>query len=276
MDLSRYTSLGISREGPTVVLRFDHGKANEMGCAQLDELEQLAADLASGDMAALISTSSRRSRRGTPIFVAGANVTERGDWSDAQVKTHVRRQRRVLAGLRAAPVFHIAVVGGVALGWGTEYLLTADYRIAAPGAVFGLPETGLGILPGAGGTSELWAQVGVAQALRLGMTGERIDPEEAMRIGLVQELASGLDAGMERAHALAARVARCSPTAVAAFKAGVLAAAGAPPIARSETEARAYEHCVESGEAAIGRAHFKEILGGQRAPWGTKKLWEVR
>ena len=110
--------------------------------------------------------------------------------------------------------------------------------------------------------------VGVSQALRLGMTGERISPAEAVRIGLLQESVQSLDEGVQRAHELAARVARNSPTAVAAFKAAVLASVGQPGIARSELEARAYEHCVDSGEAAIGRASFKQILAGEGADWG--------
>src|SRR5690606_32519387 len=121
---------------------------------------------------------------------------ERQGWPEDEVKAHVRRQRKILASLREAPVLHIAVVNGVALGWGTEFLLTADYRIACDEASFGLPETGLGIIPGAGGTSELWAHVGVPHALRLGMTGERIDAAEALRIGLVQERATDVDVGL--------------------------------------------------------------------------------
>jgi enoyl-CoA hydratase/carnithine racemase len=174
----------------------------------------------------------------------------------------------VLAGLRRLPIFHVTVVQGVALGWGTEFLLTADYRITTPAAKYGLPETGLGILPGAGGTAELWTLIGLPQALRLGMTGERIDAAEALRIGLVQEEAVDVDAGLDRARALAAMVAKKSPTAIAAFKAAAIDAVGRAPDARQALEARAYEHCLDSGEAAIGRAHFKEIIGGGTAPWG--------
>lgn len=255
-------------DGPVAVLELDHGKANEMGSPQLAAFERLVDALPAQGVRALITFSKRRSRRGTPIFVAGANVTERTGWSDDAVAAHVRRQRAVLARLRQLPLFHIAVVNGVALGWGTEYLITCDYRIAASEAVFGLPETGLGILPGAGGTSELWSLIGVPQALRLGMTGERIDATEAHRIGLVQELADDVDAGLARAHALAARVARNSPTGVAAFKRGVLASVGQAADARREIEAQAYERCLFSGEAAIGRANFKAIREGAEVPWG--------
>ena len=263
--------VSIEQDGRCVLLEFDHGKANEMGSPQLRELELLVSRLSADPHAvALVSCSRRRSRKGTPIFVAGANVTERSGWDDHAVKQHVRWQRRILGALRQAPVFHVAVVDGVALGWGTEFLLTADYRLAGPGAAFGLPETGLGILPGAGGTSDLWAHVGVAQALRLGMTGERIGGAEALRIGLVQEQCESLDAGLARARALAERVGRCSPTAVAAFKAAVLDSVGRPPAERVHAEAVAYERCVDSGDAAVGRQSFAAIRAGERPPWAAR------
>jgi enoyl-CoA hydratase/carnithine racemase len=261
-------------EGRLVLLELDHGKANEMGSEQLVEFERLCEHLEHERAVALITWSRRRTSSGTPIFVAGANVTERAGWPVERVKEHVRWQRAVLARLRAAPVFHVAVVGGVALGWGTEYLLTADYRIAAEGAVFGLPETGLGIVPGAGGTSELWAQVGVSNALRLGMTGERIQPETALRIGLVQERVATLDDGLARARSLAALVARRSPTAVAAFKRGVLASVGHGATTRSGLEEAAYEWCVDTGEAAVGRASFAGIQAGETPPWGPRRTKE--
>jgi enoyl-CoA hydratase/carnithine racemase len=267
-----YEHLKIQREqdGRVVVVELDHGKANEMGRAQLAELESLANELEEGAAVAMITFSRRTTSKGTPIFVAGANVTERAGWKKDRVKAHVRWQREVLRRLKGAPVFHVVVVNGVALGWGTEYLLTGDFRIACEGATFGLPETGLGIVPGAGGTSELWAHVGVAQALRLGMTGERISADEALRIGLVQERVATVEQGLERARALAALVARRSPTAIAAFKRGVLASVGRGPSRRVAIEDDAYTLCVDSGEAAIGREHFDDVRSGGTPPWGPR------
>jgi enoyl-CoA hydratase/carnithine racemase len=275
MDAFVHLKVTVEDEGRLVVLELDHGKANEMGSEQLVEFEQLAGVLErDGGPVALLTWSRRRTSRGTPIFVAGANVTERAGWSDDEVKKHVRWQRAVLRRIRQAPVFHVAVVEGVALGWGTEYLLTADYRIAAEGAVFGLPETGLGIVPGAGGTSELWAHVGVAETLRLGMTGERIGADEAVRIGLVQQKVATLDEGLVRARALAALVAKRSPTAVAAFKRAVLASVGAVPGQRAGLEEAAYEWAVDTGEAAVGRAAFEQIQAGGTPPWGPRRSKE--
>jgi len=247
-------------------LRIDHGKANEMGRQQIGEWERLCDWLDAAPVGALVSYSDRVSPKGAPIFIAGANVTERGDWSTAEVKAHVHRQRAV---------FHVGVIHGVALGWGTEYTLACDWRIATPGAKFALPETGLGILPGAGGASELAAVIGPNHALRLGITGESVGAEEALRIGLVDELAANLAGGLDRARSMAARVSLRSPTAVAAYKAAVLAALGQPADARRDIEARAYEHCVDSGEAAVGRANFATITAGTaRAPWGNYTPWK--
>ncbi len=276
MDASGFEYLKVSTEsdGRLVVVEFDHGKANEMGRAQLAELERLTRHLSASETAvALVTFSRRRTSRGTPIFVAGANVAERAEWRPDMVREHVRWQRRVLAALRRAPVFHVAVVDGVALGWGTEYLLACDWRIAGDSAEFGLPETGLGIIPGAGGTSELWSQIGVPETLRLGMTGERLGPDDALRIGLVQERVADVDAGLARARSLAELVGRRSPTAVATFKAAVLGSVGQSTADREETEARAYEHCVDSGEASIGRSNFESIRQGGRVTWGPRYVW---
>ncbi len=150
MEAPALQSLKLTVTDRTASLEFDHGKANEMGSRELDDLEVLCAWLESGAASALISFSRRRSGKGPPIFISGANVTERAGWPEDRIKEHVRRQRAVLARLRHAPVFHVAVINGIALGWGTEFLICCDYRIACEEAKMGLPETGLGILPGGG------------------------------------------------------------------------------------------------------------------------------
>ena len=256
---------------PVLTVTMDHGRVNEMGSTELRDWSQITAALESGSIRALVTHSTKVTRSGKPIFIAGANVTERVGWTVEQVKAHVRWQRETLAELRRAPAFHVTVVDGLALGWGTEFMITADYRIATPNARFALPETGIGILPGAGGTSELSRIVGPNQALRLGMTGEQIDAAEALRIGLVDELATDATAAMERARALAELAAKRSPTAGGAFKQGVLASLSMAEGERAELEAKAYELCVDSGDAAIGRENFKAITAGEAVQWGPKR-----
>jgi enoyl-CoA hydratase/carnithine racemase len=118
-------------------------------------------------------------------------------------------------------------------------------------------------------------QIGIAHALRLGMTGERIQVKEALAIGLVQETAEDQTAALQRAHSLAKMAAQNSPTAVAAFKAGLLQSLGAQAEIRGETEAKAYEHCVDSGQAKIGRENFDLIRRGDVPAWGPRLDWMV-
>lgn len=274
MDVSTIDELHPSydAERKLLVLTFEHGKANEMGSVQLDALERLC-ELVENDenIMCLCSTSRRKSGSGKPIFIAGANVTERVGWDDARVLAHVVRQRALLRRVRRLPVFHVVLVSGIALGWGTEYVLTGDYAIATSAASFGLPETGLGIIPGARGSGELADIVGVPQALRLGCTGEVVDAAEARRIGLVQEIVDDVDAGLARVHVLAELLRRRSPSAVAAYKEAVIDARGESESDRLAIERRAYEAMVEHGEAAIGRASFQAIVAGQSPQWGPRR-----
>jgi enoyl-CoA hydratase/carnithine racemase len=254
-----------------LVLELNHGKANEMGSAELSAFARVCDLVESADSVRCLCTMSRRvSAKGKPVFIAGANVTEREGWDAERVKAHVAFQRQLMTRLRSLPVFNIVVSNGVTLGWGVEYLLTGDYCIATREASFALPETGLGIIPGARGSAELAELIGPAQALRLGMTGETIDATKAHSMGLVQELVTNMQAAMARVSELAAMAAQRSPTANATFKQALLAARGRPEPERLELEHRAYEHTVSTGEAAIGRAHFADVRQGKTPPWGPR------
>lgn len=252
-------------------LSLNHGKANEMGSEQLSQLEALAAFLEGNDQVRCLATTSERlSKKGKAIFIAGANVTERSDWTPSQVQAHVQRQRALMGRLSELPLFTIAITHGATLGWGAEYLLAMDYALATPTARIALPETGLGIIPGAGGTAHLAQRVGPAQAMRLGCTGEALSGDQAQRIGLVAEVVESLDTGIERIEAMARALARRSPTAVAAFKAAVLAGLGENSATRLKLESQAYQHCLDSGQAALGRAAFAKILAGESPDWGPR------
>ena len=100
----------------------------------------------------------------------------------------------------------IAAVSGYALGGGCELALACDYRIAGPRAVFGQPEILLGIIPGGGGTQRLARLVGPSRAKELCLTGRQVKADEALRIGLADEVVD--DEPMARALELAAEVAR--------------------------------------------------------------------
>lgn len=119
----------------------------------------------------------------------------------------------------AKPV--IAAISGDALSAGLEMALACDVRVAAAEARFGLPETGFGLIPMGGGTQRLARAVGRAKALELVLTGEIIDAEEALRIGLVSRVVPR-DALSAEATTLAERIASRGPIAVRYAKEAVL------------------------------------------------------
>ena len=110
--------------------------------------------------------------------------------------------------LAGVPQPTVAAIGGEAHSAGLELALACDIRVAARDATFAMPETGSGLVPRGGGTQRLPRAVGRAQALRLLLTGETIDAAEALRIGLVSEVApsgEALDAARSVAEAIALR-----------------------------------------------------------------------
>lgn len=112
----------------------------------------------------------------------------------------------------------IAVIHGVCFGGGFEIALACDIRIASSDAIFSLPETGLGIIPGGGGTQRLARSVGMGRALDLILTGERIGAEEALRIGAITRVAAGIDDLKTQALELAQRIAAKPPLSSAFAK----------------------------------------------------------
>jgi enoyl-CoA hydratase/carnithine racemase len=150
---------------------------------------------------------------GSKAFSAGADVS--GDLS-ASVETAAMINRALLKTVPyAKPI--VAAVNGVCLGGGIELLLAADIRLAASHARFGLPEVKWSIYPFGGAAAKLGQQIGHVHAMRLLLTAEIIDAEEAARIGLVNEVVPP-DAVLPRSLEVAERIAANSPRAVQAVK----------------------------------------------------------
>ncbi|XP_014630784.1 crotonase/enoyl-coenzyme A hydratase superfamily isoform X1 [Glycine max] len=119
------------------------------------------------------------------VFCAGADLKERRTMSQSETKIFVNYLRSTFSSLEAVNVPTIAVIEGVALGGGLEMALACDIRICGENALMGLPETGLAIIPGAGGTQRLPRLVGKAIAKDIIFTGRKIDGKEALSLGLV-------------------------------------------------------------------------------------------
>ncbi|KAK4428460.1 putative enoyl-CoA hydratase 2, mitochondrial [Sesamum alatum] len=133
------------------------------------------------------------------VFCAGADLKERKTMSPSEVQNFVHSLRSTFSYLEALYIPTIAVIEGAALGGGLEMALSCDLRICGEDAVLGLPETGLAIIPGAGGTQRLPRLVGKSKAKELIFTGRKIGGRDAMSMGLVNYCVA---AGEARAKAL--------------------------------------------------------------------------
>ncbi|ELY89472.1 enoyl-CoA hydratase/isomerase [Natrialba hulunbeirensis JCM 10989] len=149
---------------------------------------------------------------GSGAFVAGADVTEFKDRSLVEQREASERPR-VYETVDDASIPVIARINGHALGGGCELAQACDVRIASEGSKLGQPEINLGLIPGGGGTQRLARLVGEGQAMRLILSGELIDAQEAHEIGLVDEVydADDLDEGV---YDLAESMAAKSPIAL--------------------------------------------------------------
>lgn len=151
----------------------------------------------------------------------------------------------------------IAAINGYALGGGLELALLADVRICSTNAQFGLPEVRVGSIPGAGGTQRLVRAVGQSDAMWMLMTGERIDAEEALRIGLVSKVVE-LPALLDTALRIASSMAANAPLAMIAVKRLATAGSELPLAAGLELERQAFGLLRDTEDRLEGRRAFAE------------------
>lgn len=147
---------------------------------------------------------------GDKAFCAGADLKERKNMNEQQVRETVRLIGSTVNRVEALPQPVIAVLNGVAFGGGLELALACDLRIASSEAKMGLTEVSLGIIPGAGGTQRLPRLIGLGKAKELIYTARRITASEALEINLINEVVEKEDL-LKRATELAREIAKNAP-----------------------------------------------------------------
>jgi enoyl-CoA hydratase len=194
-------------------------KLNALNNQVLDEMDEALDQLSENEsVKGIIVTGA-----GEKAFVAGADIKE---LSSLDRKTGIEQSKRgqgLFNRLETSDKPVIAVVNGYALGGGTELALACHIRIGTPSAVFGLPEVGLGLIPGYGGTQRLTQLVGKARSMELILTGRHIKADEALSIGLINSLSEN---AMEDAQALLGKMLKNGPVALAKAIAAVNALYG--------------------------------------------------
>jgi enoyl-CoA hydratase/carnithine racemase len=224
---------------------------NALSTDQLRRLEDAAKQLAADDQISVVIISSALER----AFCVGADLKERRGASNDDL----RRQRRVFQegfeALHALAVPMIAAVEGFALGGGFELALCCDLIIASTTATFGLPEVGLGLIPGEGGTQLLPRRVGVNKTADLLLTGRRVGAEEALRIGFVDRV---VPIGTARSSALelAQEIATKSPISLRAAKRALKQGIDVDLATGLEIENQAWEDAAFSADRVEGVEAF--------------------
>ncbi len=204
--------LVIERRGPVTVLTVNRpDRLNAVDRALLARLgEAVRAFEDDPAQHALVLTGA-----GEKSFVAGADIAELAALDGAGAEALSRDGQGVMDRIERCAKPVIAAVNGYALGAGCELALACHLRIASENAQLGLPETGLGTIPGYGGTQRLPRLVGPGRATEMIATGRRVRADEALAIGLVTKVVPR-ESLLAEAEALANAVLRQGPLAVAA------------------------------------------------------------
>lgn len=194
---------------------------------------------------------------GEKAFCAGADLKERATLSDMEVKRFIFTIRNLFTAIEMLNKPVIAAVNGIALGGGTELLLAADIRVASDTASMGLTETRLAIIPGAGGTQRLPRLVGRGKAKELIFTGRRIAAEEALRIGLVNQVCPKQNL-MDECRKMAAMICETGPIAIEQAKYAINMGLETDLNTGLAIESNAYWITIPTRDRLEGLAAFRE------------------
>jgi enoyl-CoA hydratase/carnithine racemase len=194
---------------------------------------------------------------GPKVFAAGADIKEMQGRTFAEISSRAGDLQAAFTALARIPKVVVAAVNGYALGGGCELALTADLRIAATDAQLGQPEILLGIIPGAGGTQRLPRLIGPSRAKSLIYSGRFCKAEEALAIGLVDEVHPP-EQVYAKARELAARYARGPGVALRAAKQAIDGGLDGGIDAGLLLERHAFQSLFATEDAAEGMASFVE------------------
>lgn len=177
-------SIDLQRVDEFAVLTLNRPeRLNALSFGAVRDLDRALDEIERSDARALIITGA-----GAKAFCAGADIEELSGRSMPEEFAGTWRGQQTFGRLDRFAIPSIALVNGYALGGGCELAMACTFRLATPGARFGLPEVKLGLVPGYGGTQRLTRLVGLSRALEIMMTGRFVDANEALSIGLANRI----------------------------------------------------------------------------------------
>jgi enoyl-CoA hydratase/carnithine racemase len=257
----------ITERGVATVRLNRPDRYNALGARIVGELgEALDTVEGDGDARVFILTGA-----GDKAFCSGVDLKERAALDADERWAHNRALNAFAERLAGLQVPTIAALNGLAFGGGLEVTLACDFRIAVEGATFSLPEVGIGIVPGAGGTQRLPRLVGPTRAKEMILTGRRIDAATALEMGLVSSVVPPFEL-MQEARALAEEISANSPFALAHAKAAVDLALETTIEHGLRYETAAIRATLASEDYAIGLAAFAEKRTPEFPPLTARRV----
>ena len=248
------THILFEKKGNIAIALIDRPKAlNALNSEVLNDLNTLVDTVnADPEIRVLILTGS-----GEKSFVAGADIGEMSNLTKEEGEAFGKKGNEVFRKIETLPIPVIAAVNGYALGGGCELAMSCDIRIASDTAVFGQPETGLGITPGFGGTQRLARLIGPGMAKQLIYSARNIKADEALRIGLVNAVYP-LEELRPAAEKLAETIAKNAPIAVRACKQAINEGLEKPMDEAIVLEEKLFGSCFETADQKEGMGAFLE------------------
>lgn len=245
----------LDRRGAVGILTIDReDRVNALSRPTLYALGRLGRELVEDPaIRAIVVTGA-----GKKAFCAGADLKERRGMSNEDIRVQVGLYRSELGVIDRSPKPVVAAINGVALGGGLELALVCDLRVAVASAKLGLPETGLGIIPGAGGTQRLARVVGEGRAVEMICLGRRLSADEALAWGLVNRVVPDDVDLIDEVVTWLAPIAEGAPIAQAAALKAIRASFEVPLDRGLELESVYYDETLRSADRLEALAAFAE------------------
>lgn len=240
------------RDGATAIVTIDRPKRlNALDLATIAELRSVFAELAIDDeIRSAVLTGG-----GEKAFVAGADISELATLSGPEATRYAAGGHALMSAIENLGKPVVAAIGGFALGGGLELALACTVRWAAPNARLGLPETGLGLIPGFGGTQRLPRLIGRARAIEMILGGESVDAVQAEAWGLITRVVPQEDL-LAEATAYASKLAERPAVAIRSALKAVGEGANMSPDAAMNLEIALFGVTCASDDATEGCEAF--------------------
>ena len=268
MDGRGFEQVELVTEGGVATVKLNRpDRYNALGTRIVEELGETLDEVErAADARVMILTGA-----GEKAFCSGVDLKERAAMDADERWAHNRSLGAFAERLARLQVPTIAALNGLAFGGGLEITLACDFRIAVEGARFSLPEVGIGIVPGAGGTQRLPRLVGPTRAKEMILTGRRIDAGTALEMGLVSKVVEP-DQLMQEARTLAEEISANSPFALAHAKAAVDMASETTIEQGLRYETAAIRATLASTDYEIGLAAFAEKRAPEFPPLTARRV----